>query len=86
MITADLPVISQCRPGDATRFQSIPVSQAHQLWREMQERLNALDRRLNAPAAQPQAQPQAGRPGPVRRYRITVNGKVYETSIQMVSQ
>lgn len=82
MITADLPVISQCRPGDATRFQSIPVSQAHQLWREMQERLNDLDRRLNAPAAQP----QAGRPGPVRRYRITVNGKVYETSIQMVSQ
>ena len=52
----------------------------------MQERLNDLDRRLNAPAAQPQAQPQAGRPGPVRRYRITVNGKVYETSIQMVSQ
>jgi hypothetical protein len=86
VITADLPVISQCRSGDAIRFQSVPVSQAHQLWREMQERLNDLDRRLNAPAAQPQAQPQAGRPGPVRRYRITVNGKVYETSIQMVSQ
>ena len=83
MITADLPVISQCRPGDATRFQSIPVSQAHQLWRE---RLNDLDRRLNAPAAQPQAQPQTGGPGPVRYYRITVNGTVYETSIQVVSQ
>ena len=77
MITADLPVIS---------FQSIPVSQAHQLWREMQERLNDLDRRLNAPAAQPQAQPQTGGPGPVRYYRITVNGTVYETSIQVVSQ
>ena len=86
MITADLPVISQCRPGDATRFQSIPVSQAHQLWREMQERLNDLDRRLNAPAAQPQAQAQTGEPGPVRYYRITGNGTGYETSMQGVSQ
>ena len=90
VITADLPVIGQCRPGDVIRFQSVPVSQAHQLWREMQNRLNTLDQTLNAPA--PQAQPSVQAPaqpamaGPVRRYRITVNGKVYETSIQVVSQ
>ena len=44
--------------------------------------------RLNAPPAQPQtaAQPQVKGLGPVRYYRITVNGTVYETSIQVVSQ
>ena len=88
VITADLPVIGQCRPGDTIRFQSVPVSQAHQLWRETWESLNELDRRLNAPPAQPQtaAQPQVKGLGPVRHYRITVNGTVYETSIQVVSQ
>lgn len=88
VITADLPVIGQCRPGDAIRFQSVPVSQAHRLWRELQERLNDLDRRLNAPPAQLQtaAQPQVNGLGPVHHYRITVNGTVYETSIQVVSQ
>ena len=94
-ITADLPVIGQCRPGDVIRFQSVTVSQAHQLWREMQQRLNTLDQNLNAPAPQAQPSVQAHQspvypattlPGPVRRYRITVNGKVYETSIQVVSQ
>lgn len=96
VITADLPVIGQCRPGDVIRFQSVPVSQAHQLWREMQSRLNTLDQTLNAPASQTQPAGQAAHqppvypkttlPGPVRRYRITINGKVYETSIQVVSQ
>lgn len=88
VITADLPVIGQCRPGDTIRFQSVSVSQAHRLWRETRERLNELDRRLNAPPVQPQtaAQPQAKGLGPVRHYRITVNGTVYETSIQVVSQ
>lgn len=75
VITADLPVIGQCRPGDTVRFQQITVPQAHQLWRQEQERLSALEARI---AAAPQA-------GPVRRYRIRVNGKVYETSIQVVS-
>ena len=79
VITADLPVIGQCRPGDIIRFQSVTVPQAHQLWREMQNRLNTLDQNLNAPAPQAPAQPHML--GPVRRYRITVNGKVYETSI-----
>lgn len=95
VITADLPVIGQCRPGDVIRFQSVTVSQAHQLWREMQQQLNTLDQNLNAPAPQAQPSVQAHQspvypattlPGPVRRYRITVNGKVYETSIQVVSQ
>ena len=61
----------------------------------MQQRLNTLDQNLNAPAPQAQLSVQAHQspvypattlPGPVRRYRITVNGKVYETSIQVVSQ
>ena len=90
VITADLPVIGQCRPGDVIRFQSVSVSQAHQLWREMQGRLNKLGQTLNGPEPQTQPQTQSRsqsfRPGPVRYYRVTVNGKVYETSIQVVSQ
>ena len=88
VIAADLPVIGQCRPGDTIRFQAVTVSQAHQLWREMQNQLDTLDKKLNAPApqVQPSAYPATTLPGPVRHYRITVNGKVYETAIQVVSQ
>lgn len=51
VITADLPVIGQCRPGDVIRFQSVTVPQAHQLWREMQQRLNTLDQNLECSGA-----------------------------------
>ena len=85
VITADLPVIGQCRAGDTVRFQKFTVEQAHELWRQVQQRLDALERAI----AQPESQSAAQAPhmlGPVRHYRITVNGKVYETSIQVVSQ
>lgn len=85
VITADLPVIGQCRAGDTVRFQKITVEQAHELWRQVQQRLNALEQAIQQP--EPQRAPQAPHMlGPVHHYRIRVSGKVYETSIQVVSQ
>lgn len=41
---------------------------------------------LRLPSLRPQPNPRSKDWGPVRHYRITVNGTVYETSIQVVSQ
>ena len=85
VITADLPVISsagQATPPASSQSLS-PSTPAVAGDAGAPQRSGPETER---PAAQPQAQPQAGRPGLSRRYRITVNGKVYETSIQMVSQ
>ena len=85
VITADLPVIGQCRAGDTVRFQKITVEQAHELWRQVQQRLDALEQAIQQP--EPQSAAQAPHMlGPVHHYRIRVNGKVYETSIQVVFQ
>lgn len=75
VIAADLPVIGQCRPGDTVRFQSVSLAEAHQIWREAQQALAGLEERLRNPAV---------KTGPTRCYRVTVNGKVYETAIQVV--
>lgn len=72
VISADLPVIGQSRPGDIIRFQAVELLQAHKIWRERQRRLDALEEQFRRQAA-----------GAKRYYRITVNGKVYETSIEI---
>ena len=61
------------------------MEQAHELWRQVQQRLNALEQAIQQPEPQSPAQ-TPHMLGPVHHYRIRVNGKVYETSIQVVSQ
>ncbi len=39
VITADLPIIAQARPGDAIRFVEVDVEGARAGWREREEAL-----------------------------------------------
>ena len=74
VITVDLPIVGQCKAGDTIRFQAVTVPEAHRLLREQDKELRALQARLDSPSC----------PASPSFYRITVNGKVYELSVQRV--
>ena len=65
VITADLPVIGQCCPGDRIRFQAVSIDEAHRLLRQQRTRLEDLKRSLETPPSQ-------------HIYHISMNGKTYE--------
>jgi len=75
VISADLPVIGQARPGDIIRFQAVSLAQAHQAWREQQARLEELEQKLNGPLPEKKSREN--------HYRISLNGKEYQLSIQV---
>lgn len=64
VISADLPVIGQCKAGDIIHFQAVTLQEAHALCRERQASLDALKARLDRPAE--------------RRYRAVVNGLTFD--------
>lgn len=63
VISADLPVIGQCKAGDVVRFQAVTLAEAHALCRERQQEMLELAARLARPAE--------------RHYQVTVNGEVF---------
>lgn len=71
VISADLPVVGQCKTGDILRFQAVTVAQAHRLLKEQDRELRDLQARMDRPAA-----PKTG-----SAYRVTVNGTVYHVSV-----
>ena len=71
VITADIPVIGQCIPGDIIRFEAVSIEKAHALLRQQRTRLEDLKRCLNTP------------PGK-HTYRISMNGKTYEVVAETV--
>ena len=69
VITADLPLIGQCKSGDRIRFREVTVEQAQQLLREESERLETLKKQMMGPShlaaagsgeSSPAAAPAAG--------------------------
>lgn len=73
VISADLPVIAQCRPGDVVRFRAVSLAEAHRLRREGRKKLEDLAARIKGRAA-----------GPARRYCVTVGGRRYEVSVEEI--
>ena len=71
VISADLPVIGQCCPGDILRFQAVSIEQAHHLLKQQKARLEDLKRSVNTP------------PGK-RTYQVSMNGKTYEVVAEMI--
>jgi len=65
VISADLPVIGQCCPGDILRFQAVSIDEAHRLLKDRRSRIQDLKRYLNEP------------PGK-HTFRVTMHGKTYE--------
>lgn len=71
VISADLPVVGQCKTGDILRFQAVTVAEAHRLLREQDQELRDLQARVERPSP-----PQTG-----SMYRVTVNATVYHVSV-----
>ena len=78
VISADLPLVGQRKTGDVIRFQAVSVEEAHRLWRESAQALEALKARLDQPQSQPAPVP-AQAVGTA--YRVTVNGRSYQVQV-----
>lgn len=68
VISADLPVIGQSRAGDILRFKAISVREAHEILREVNNNLMAIQERLDSAR--------------VTSYRVKVDGKIYHVSVE----
>lgn len=64
VISADLPVIGQCKAGDMVRFRAVSLAEAHALCRARRKALDTLTERLNRP--------------PERRYRAVADGLIFD--------
>lgn len=78
VISADLPLVGQRKTGDVIRFQAVSVEEAHRLWRESAQALEALKTRLDQPQSPPAPVP-AQAVGTA--YRVTVNGRSYQVQV-----
>lgn len=72
VISADLPLVGQCKTGDIIRFRAVSVEEAHRVWREFSRELEDLKARL----ARPRPPQPAG-----TAYKVTVNGRAYEVQV-----
>ena len=97
VITADMPVIGQCKAGDRIRFREVTPEEAQDLLQEEADRLEKLRAQVQDPAHIPpapapaaaapvQAQPSAVHEAHEYEYTkdvtISINGKSYEVTIQ----
>ena len=71
VISADLPVIGQCCPGDVIRFQAVSIEEAHRLLRQQKTRLDDLKRSMNTPSG-------------VHTYKVSIDGKTYEVVAEII--
>ena len=74
VISADLPLIGQCKAGDVVRFRAVTLAEAHEALRQQERELEALEAALSRPAPF----------SPEKNYRIRVNGTPYNVTIQRV--
>ncbi len=70
VISADLPVLAQCRPGSKVRFRKVTVGEAQELLCARRERMDLLRGELDRQE-----------PGETKTYRVTVNGKEYMVEV-----
>lgn len=73
VITEDLPVIAQCRPGDIVRFKSASLAEAHVLWRQSRKKLDRLEEKIAKAIRRP-----------ARYFSVTVGGRVYSVSVEEI--
>lgn len=66
VITADLPLIAQCKGGSRVRFQPVTVEQGQQAYCAQQQRLAQLPSRWQEPG---------------KRFFVSVNGRSYDVTI-----
>lgn len=69
VITADLPLIAQCKSGSRVRFRPVTVQEGQQAYRRQQEALRDLPDRWRRPAP-------AG-----KSYQVLLNGRPYTVTV-----
>lgn len=72
VITADLPVIGQCKAGDSITFQKVSVDQAEELYVAYHRELEALKTKIKTPVKYK----------PARNLTLTINGKSYQVQVE----
>lgn len=72
VITVDLPVIGQCRAGDAIRFRAVTVDEAQKLYEAYYQEMEALQKRMETPSAYL----------PPRNFTVTIGEKVYQVQVE----
>ena len=90
VITADLPLIGQCKAGDRIRFRAVTPGEAQELIREEAEGLARLAEELQDPEHLPKEPAAAAFEVPVppagyeytKNMTVSVNGTAYEVVVQ----
>lgn len=72
VVTADLPILGQCRAGDAIRFVRTTVEEAEALIEANRRELDALEERLG----------KAPRYSAPHFFRVTVDGRSYSVAVE----
>ena len=77
VISVDIPLIAQKKPGDRLRFEEISLAEAQMLYRERKQQLESLKQLVQTKVAEPSGQ--------IGYYTLIVNGQKYEVSVERVS-
>lgn len=72
VITVDLPVLGQCKAGDAVRFVRTSVEEAERLAEASRRELDALAARIEKSSRRPAR----------RSFKVTVDGRAYNVTIE----
>lgn len=73
VISADLPLVAQAKPGDRLRFQDVGVELAQRLIKERENEINGLIELFSGHDYEADKN--------IRRLQLKINGKMYETSV-----
>jgi allophanate hydrolase subunit 2 len=76
VISVDLPLMAQAKPGDKVRFHPVDVSEAQLLFREREKKIDALQKSFEQAAV---VMNQG-----TREFRVRVNGREYEVSVMEI--
>ena len=87
VITADLPLIGQCKAGDRIRFEKVTVEEAQEILAKEAQKLENLKKLISDPSHLPEPEQEEA---PVREFEytrdviLTINGKAYDVRIQKI--
>ncbi|QNB46810.1 5-oxoprolinase/urea amidolyase family protein [Thermanaerosceptrum fracticalcis] len=81
VITPDLPLLAQAKPGDKVSFRSVSIDEAHSIYRIYEEKIAALKRTLRSSVPQDKSSVPKG---PKRTLKLLVNGKEYLVDVEEV--
>lgn len=79
VISVDIPIVAQKKPGDILRFAAVSVQTAQQLYRERERRIARLKDDI-------QALIQAAHGATLTTYTLSINGRQYHARVEELTQ